>query len=67
MDDKRPRHPAEVRDAIARQAITKTELAQRAGVHANTLAKIDSDEWSPRWKTLVALCLAVDAIRAERA
>lgn len=67
MDDKKPRHPDEVRDAINRSAITKAELARRAGVHANTLANVESEEWSPRWKTLVALCLAADAIRAERA
>ena len=67
MDDKKPRHPDEVRDAINRSAITKAELARRAGVHANTLANVESEEWSPRWKTLVALCLAADAIREERA
>ena len=67
MDDKKPRHPDEVRDAIARSAITKAELARRAEVHPNTLANVESSDWSPRWKTLEALCKAADAIRAERA
>ncbi len=66
MPDPIPRHPAQVRDAISRSAISKAELARRAGVHANTLANVESDEWSPRWKTLEALCQAADAIRAER-
>lgn len=67
MDDKKPRHPDEVRDAITRSAITKAELARRAEVHPNTLANVESSEWSPRWKTLEDLCKAADAIRAERA
>lgn len=60
-------HPDTVRDAILRSVIPKAELARRAGVHPNTLAKVESPDWSPRWKTLEALCKAADAIRAERA
>ncbi len=67
MDDKKPRHPDEVRDAITRGAITKADIARRAQVHPNTLANVESSDWSPRWKTLEALCRAADAIRAERA
>lgn len=67
MDENKPRHPDEVRDAIARSAITKADLARRAEVHANTLANVESPDWSPRWKTLEALCRAADAIRGERA
>jgi lambda repressor-like predicted transcriptional regulator len=66
MDERKPRHPDEVRNAITKSAISKAELARRAGVHANTLATVESAEWSPRWKTLEALCLAADAIRSER-
>lgn len=67
MDDKKPRHPDEVRDAITRSAITKAELARRADVHPNTLANVESSDWNPRWQTLETLCTAADAIRAERA
>lgn len=67
MDENKPRHPDEVRDAIARSAMTKAELARRADVHANTLANVESPDWSPRWKTLEALCRAADAIRSDRA
>lgn len=67
MDHKKPRHPDEVRDAISRSGITKAELARKAGVHANTLANVEADAWSPRWKTLEALCQAADEIKAERA
>lgn len=67
MDDKKPRHPDEVRDAIARKGISKAEIARRALVHENTLAKVESEDWQPRWPTLQKLCQAVDAIRAERA
>ena len=67
MDENKPRHPDEVRNAISKSAISKAELARRAEVHHNTLANVESPEWSPRWKTLEALCRAADAIRAERA
>ena len=67
MDENKPRHPDEVRNAISKSAISKAELARRAEVHPNTLANVESPEWSPRWKTLEALCRAADAIRAERA
>lgn len=67
MSDPTPRHPDEVRNAITKHAISKAELARRAGVHANTLANVEGPDWSPRWKTLEALCLAADAIRLERA
>jgi DNA-binding XRE family transcriptional regulator len=60
-------HPDTVRDAILRCAITKAELARRANLHANSLATVESEDWSPRWKTLVALCQAIDEIRSERA
>lgn len=67
MDQSKPRHPDEVRNAITKSAISKAELARRANVHANTLANVEDADWSPRWKTLEALCRAVDEIRAERA
>lgn len=60
-------HPETIRDAVARQGITKKELAERAGVHPNTLANIELPNWSPRWNTLERLCRAADEIRAERA
>jgi len=66
MDESKPRHPDEVRNAITRHGISKAELARRAGVHANTLANVEAAEWSPNWKTLEALCRATDEILAAR-
>jgi transcriptional regulator with XRE-family HTH domain len=63
----RPVHPDTVRDAVARSNIAKADLARRAGIHSNTLSGMESAEWNPRWRTLEALCGAVEAIRAERA
>jgi len=61
------RHPDDVRDAIKRCAIAKAELARRAGVHPRSLSKVEREDWNPRWKTLDALCMAIEAIRRERA
>lgn len=61
------RHPDDVRDAVNRSQIAKADLARRAGLHANSLADLDSPDWNPRWKTLDALCRAAEVIRAERA
>jgi len=66
VDNNTRRHPDDVRDAITRCGISKAELARRANVHANTLAGVESPDWSPRWKTLSALCDAADGIKAER-
>lgn len=66
-DEKIPRHPDKVRTAVDRQAISKAELARRAGLHANSLSDVESPDWNPRWRTLEALCVAVDEILAERA
>lgn len=61
------RHPDDVRDAVNRCAISKADLARRAGLHPNSLLNMDSPQWSPRWLNLVALCEAAEAIKAERA
>ena len=60
-------HPDTVRDAIQRSAIPKKDLAERAGLHPNTLTGVERPSWSPRWDTLVKLCTAGDEIKRERA
>lgn len=60
------RHPDDVRDAVNRSAISKSDLATRAQVHVNTLAELDSPKWNPKWRTLDALCRAAEEIKAER-
>ena len=52
----------EVRAFAARHSLTKTALAKRAGLHANTLRRFESDEWSPNWRTLEALRDATDEL-----
>lgn len=47
--------PAEVRRLFAASGLTKKDLAERAGLHPNTLRHMDDDDWSPTWKTLSAL------------
>lgn len=60
MDDGKPRHPDQVRGAIAAGTISKAELARRADVHPNTLAGVADPAWAPRWPTLQRLCQAVE-------
>lgn len=60
-------HPDLVRDAITRSAITKTELARRAGLHPNSLTDVERPSWNPRWLTLEGLCRAVEEIKRDRA
>jgi 3,4-dihydroxy 2-butanone 4-phosphate synthase/GTP cyclohydrolase II len=40
---------------INRRAYSKTSLAIAAGLHPNTLRNIDSDSFSPNYRTLRAL------------
>lgn len=50
---------ARIRDAVKRPGITKTMLAERAGIHVNTLVGLGEDSWSCSIKTLEALDAAV--------
>lgn len=59
-------HPDMVRRALL-DGFSKAAIARTANVHANSLANMESDDWSPRWKTLQSLCAAVDALRLQRA
>jgi predicted transcriptional regulator len=58
--------PDVVRIAVSRSGIAKVDIARRAGVHANSLSRIDDPGWSPTWGTLTKLCEAIAVIRAER-
>lgn len=60
------RHPNDVRDAVSRLGISKTELVTITGLNKNTLTGVERDDWNPRWKTLEKLCLAIDSIQAIR-
>lgn len=59
-----PPHPDIVREAIA-SGTSKADLAREAGIHPNTLANVADPEWSPRWKTLEALCNAAATLKAK--
>jgi len=62
-DSKYPPSPDDVRAALDHPGISsRAQLAREAGIHENTLRNIDSPDWSPRWKTLVALCSAADRL-----
>jgi len=64
-DTKHPPSPNDVRAALKHPGIvSRAALAREAGLHENTLRSVDSPEWSPRWKTLVALCDAADKLIA---
>ncbi len=60
-------HPDTIRDAVSRVGIQKKDLAERAGLHPNTLNGLERDEWNPQWVTLSKLCTAVADIKRERA
>lgn len=62
-----PIHPDTVRDAVARSAISKAELARAASLHPNSLLGMEKDDWNPRWDTLRRLCDAVQEIKLARA
>jgi len=65
LDLERARHPDEVRFAL-KEGITKAALARKAGVHENTLRSVESDDWAPKWPTLVKLCDAVEQMKGEQ-
>jgi DNA-binding XRE family transcriptional regulator len=56
-----------IRHALTAGEIQKAALAMEAGLHRNSLVDVESDEWNPRYKTVLALCAAVDRIKARRA
>lgn len=44
-----------LRAALLRPGFTKKQLAQDAGIHANTLLGCESDDWNPTLNTLKAI------------
>lgn len=57
----------EVRLFAARHNLSKAALARRAGLHTNTLRNLDSDDWSPNWRTIEALRAVMRDTPAEAA
>lgn len=45
--------------------LRKRDLAQKAGVHFNSLRYVDDPNWNPTASTLKKLCSGIDAIAAE--
>ena len=56
---------ARIRALLGRPHMTKALLADRAGVHRNTLNGVESDDWNPQAKTLQSIMAAVE--RLEKA
>jgi predicted transcriptional regulator len=54
-----------IRAFIKKRKVTKTYLAERAGIHANSLNRVDKDDWEPRRGTRRKLIEAIDAIESE--
>lgn len=52
-------------DLLGRPHMTKAMLAERAGVHRNTLNGVENGAWNPRVKTLEKIMGAVE--RLEKA
>lgn len=44
-----------LRAALKKPGITKRLLAEKAGLHHNTLLGCEADEWNPKASTLMAL------------
>lgn len=59
--------PEIVLAALRTGSVTKKEIADKAGVHKNSLQGIENPDWNPTWKTLTALCRAVEEITLSRA
>jgi transcriptional regulator with XRE-family HTH domain len=43
-----------------RRYLTQQELAQRAGLSADTILKLENNRWEPRLRTIRALAEALD-------
>lgn len=56
---------ARIMDLLGRPHMTKAMLAERAGVHRNTLNGVENGAWNPRVKTLEKIMGAVE--RLEKA
>jgi DNA-binding XRE family transcriptional regulator len=56
-----------LRAALKLPGITKKALAQKAGLHANTLLGCESDDWNPTLNTLKALEPHLPADEPEQA
>lgn len=56
-----------LRRALQQPGFTKKQLAQDAGLHANTLLGCESDDWNPTLNTLLAIEEHLPADDDERA
>lgn len=56
-----------IRVAVTTGGIQKTELAEEAEVHRNSLVDVEKPTWNPRYRTAEALSKAVDRIKERRA
>lgn len=46
---------AEIRRVAAERNLSKSAIAKAAGLHVNTLLRLNDPDWDPRLSTLVAL------------
>jgi DNA-binding XRE family transcriptional regulator len=56
-----------IRTAVTKGGIRKTEIAEEAGLHVNSLTGIEKDDWNPRLTTVESICKAISTIKARRA
>lgn len=47
--------PTRLREALQSPGFTKASLAEKAGIHRNTLQGCESEDWNPKWATLQAI------------
>lgn len=52
-----------LRDAVISGAITREELARRAGLRSTTIATMLDDDWNPVRRTLSALVDVLDSLK----
>lgn len=52
-----------LRDAVLSGAISREELARRAGLRSTTIATMLDDDWNPMRRTLSALVDVLDSLK----
>lgn len=50
---------AEIRRVAAERRLSKSAIARSAGLHVNTLLRLNDPDWDPRLSTLAALEAAI--------
>lgn len=54
-----------IRAALHKKGVTAVAVAQKAGLHRNTLSGVDREDWNPTAATLKALEPHILAIEAD--